>query len=88
MSEWCEREDHIDINDVGDCPRCGSKNVHIRESLMVTEYCDQIHFVDALECLKCDAIISLDLLLRLYSQAEELKRYLELGRRIENGSSS
>jgi len=73
-NEECTREDHINPDDIGDCPRCGSKNIHIQESLMVTDYCDQIHLCDALECLKCDAIISLDLLLRLLTVEEELKR--------------
>ena len=78
MSDWCEREDHIDINDFGDCPRCNSKNVTIQESLMVTDFCDQYHLCDALECLDCDAIISLDLLLRMLTAEENL-------RRLENG---
>jgi hypothetical protein len=75
LYEECDREDHINPDDIGDCPRCGSKNVHIQESLKVYDYCDKIHFVDALECLNCDAIISLDLLLRLLTVEEELKRH-------------
>ncbi len=82
MSEWCEREDHIDIDNIKSCPRCDSKAFHIQESLMVTEYCDQIHFIDALECFKCDAKISLDLLLRLLTVEYELEEYRKLGEKL------
>lgn len=74
MYESCGRTDHIDISSIGDCPRCGSKNVHIQESLIVYDYCDLAHLVDALECLDCDAIISLDLLLRLLTVENELQQ--------------
>jgi hypothetical protein len=82
MSEWCEREDHLDPTNIERCPRCGSTAFHIQESLMVTEYCDRVHFIDALECFKCDAKISLDLLLRLLTVEAELGKYLELGKEI------
>jgi hypothetical protein len=61
----CIREDHVDINVFKDCPRCDSKNIVIKESLSVWGYCDRYHLVDFVECLNCDATISIDLLIRL-----------------------
>ncbi len=82
MSELCEREDHLDPSGIECCPRCDSTAFHIQESLFVTEYCDQIHFIDALECFKCDAKISLDLLLRLLTVEYELEEYRKLGEKL------
>jgi len=84
MSEWCEREDHIDIDNIKSCPRCGSTAFHIQESLLVTEYCDQVHFIDIFQCFQCDAHISLDLLLRLLSVEAEMGRVMhEIGEKLD-----
>lgn len=82
MSEWCEREDHIDAKSIQSCPRCNSKGWNIQESLMVTEYCDQIHLIDVFQCFKCDAHISLDLLLRLLTVEQELGKYVEWAKEL------
>jgi hypothetical protein len=74
--EECKREDHVNIDVFKDCPRCDSKNIEIRESLKVWEYCDRHHLIDAVECLDCDAIISIDLLMRLNEADKRIRNNL------------
>jgi hypothetical protein len=74
--EECKREDHINIDVFKDCPRCDSKNIIIKESLKVWDHCDRYHLVDAVECLDCDAIISIDLLMRLNEADKRIRNNL------------
>jgi len=69
----CEEHQHIEDAYLEECPRCGSNNVHIQESLYVTEYCEGIHYIDILLCLKCDATISIDLYIAMKDYEKRLR---------------
>ncbi len=69
----CEEHQHIDDAYLEECPRCGSNNIHIEESLYVTDYCEGIHYIDILLCLKCNATISIDLYIAMKDYERRLK---------------
>ena len=77
LEDYCKREDHIDTHFIEKCPLCGGMAFHIQETLQVTEYCDKTHLADSFECLFCDAVITLELLLRLLEAEERVKRLTE-----------
>lgn len=69
----CEEHQHIEDAYLEECPRCGSNNVSIIESLYVTDYCEGTHFIDTLNCFKCDATISIDLYVLLKDYEKRLE---------------
>jgi len=68
----CEEHQHIEDAYLEECPRCGSNNIYIEESLYVTDYCEGIHYIDIFNCLKCDAKISIDLYVLLKDYEKRL----------------
>jgi len=70
----CKDYEHIDLN-IEKCPRCGSLAWEIHESLYVTDYCEGTHERDLFSCFKCDASISIDLLMRLNEAEYRLEEY-------------
>ena len=68
----CEEYEHIDLN-IEKCPRCDSLNFYIHEYIHITDFCEGIHERDLFSCLKCDANISIDLLMRLNEAERRVK---------------